>query len=155
MLFIPLKQCGAARMLWVWKCWSCLIAVGVTQCSFGDSMSKPKWSYQAAPPLGRRTQRMCSYLLWRWSWLLLFYQRCHVLSRLQRKKKTKNKDGHVRCAVFQFMPLIFPPYLRHSPCLQSSWKVSLPSYLSSLTGIGQQSREQSHQSLVHPFTKTF
>lgn len=107
MLFIPLKQCGAARMLWVWKCWSCLIAVGVTQCSFGDRMNKPKWSYPGAPPLGRRTQRMCSYLLRCRSWLLLFYQRCHVLSRLQRK--TKNKDGHVRCAVFQF----FPPYFRH------------------------------------------
>lgn len=56
---IPLQRCGAARMLQVWKCWSCLEAVGVTGCSFGDR-SKPRWSYPESPPLGRSTHWMRS-----------------------------------------------------------------------------------------------
>lgn len=53
-------------MLQVWMYWSCLAAVEGTGCSFGGSKSKskPRWSYPAAPPLGRQTHLTHSSLLW-------------------------------------------------------------------------------------------
>lgn len=90
-LFIPLQRCGPARMLPVWKCWSCPVAAEAAGCSFRGSRSKPRWSYPAAPPLGRRTHQTHSSLLWLWSRSLLLYCGGHFSSSLQKEKRRRRE----------------------------------------------------------------